>query len=318
MLADLDATDYVMPKLIDKVNPHQPGKPIVRRSVAHAIVYDPAEKKYLIIRNKKHGWDTVVIGGIEGSESPEETARREVREETGYTDLEFKCILGGPTEAHYYTKHKGENRIGIAQGVYFELKSHARVALAAGEDADNEILWVDASHFVPGTMVNSELPIWLERLKDPTAGWGKKLLDWPESIKESQRNWIGKSEGAEISFKIKNIKAEIKVFTTRADTLFGVTYVVLAPEHPLVAQLAAEAPNRAQIEAYIATAGVTPETERTDAKKEKTGVELKGALAINPANGDEVSIWVADYVLADYGTGAVMAVPAHDDRDFAF
>ena len=129
MLYDLDKTEYEMPKLVDKVNPHQEGAPIIRRMVAHAIVYDPKTKKYLIIRNKKFGWDTVVIGGIEGNEKPEEAARREVREETGYSDLEFKRILGGQTEAHYYAKHKGENRIGIATGVYFELKVIRRFPL---------------------------------------------------------------------------------------------------------------------------------------------------------------------------------------------
>ncbi len=333
LLRDLDADDYVMPKLIDKVNPHQPGAPLVKRHVAHAIVYDPKAQKYLIIRNKKFGWDTVVIGGIEGDERPEETARREVREETGYTDLEFKRILGGPTEAHYHTKHKGENRVAIAQAAYFELKSDGRVPIVAesmtkGEVSHNEILWVVAEDFVPGKMVNSELPIWLERMRDPAAGWPKPLLDWPESIKEAQRNWIGRSEGAEIDFRLaisedkkeilKAVTPSVTVYTTRPDTLFGVTYLVLAPEHPWVQVLLPQTQNKAEIEAYVARAKSETEIERTDANKEKTGVELKGVKAINPANNEEVPVWIADYVLADYGTGAVMAVPAHDDRDFAF
>ena len=168
LLKDLDATDYVMPVVVDKVNPHRPGKPLVKRNVAHAIVYDPKANKYLIIRNKKFNWDTVIIGGIEDGEDAVEAARREVREETGYTDLEFKRVLGGPTEAHYYTKHKDQNRIAYATAIYFELKSDARVPIADGEDKDNEILWIDASDFVPGKMVNSELPVWLARLSVET------------------------------------------------------------------------------------------------------------------------------------------------------
>jgi leucyl-tRNA synthetase len=499
LLEGLDATDYVMPKLVDKTNPHQPGKPIVRRTVAHAIVYDPHAKKFLIIRNKKFNWDTVIIGGIEESETAEQTARREVREETGYTDLEFKRILGGSTEAHYYTKHKGENRIAIATAVYFELKSSIRVSISDDEDKDNEILWVSEQDFVPGKMVNSELPLWLERLHNPAAGWPKPLLDWPESIKDSQRNWIGKSAGAEIDFdlvipkknktrfvlihgfegsvnanffpwlktelekrgnevetpelpnsqhpkeseqvdfvlanctfdentvivahslgavvtmkalaklgkpisgfvivaaavdpkfdthydsrpfskdfswdfdyahiksltggkiailsdtnekfratylrylaeklsaRLAEVAAEdehfcadkepailqavtplVKVFTTRPDTIFGVTYVVLAPEHPWVQIILSQLQNKKEVEEYIARTKKETDMERTDATREKTGVELKGIAAVNPANGEKVPVWIADYVLADYGTGAVMAVPAHDERDFDF
>ncbi len=150
----------------------------------------------------------------------------------------------------------------------------------------------------------------------------KPLLDWPESIKEAQRNWIGKSEGALIKFKLQqggtSLNQNIEVFTTRPDTLFGVTYVVLAPEHPLVAQLLPQITNDKEVEAYISASKLETEIERTDAKKEKTGVELRGVTAVNPANNEEVPVWVSDYVLADYGTGAVMAVPAHDERDADF
>jgi leucyl-tRNA synthetase len=494
LLQDLDAEGgYEIPKVIDKANPHQDNKPIVKRYVAHAIVFNPKNRKYLINRNKKHGWDTVIIGGIENGENIVETARREVKEETGYIDIEFKRILGGQTEAHYFAKHKGENRVAIAQAVYFELKSDKRVPISDGEDKDDEVLWVDREHFIPGKMVNSELSIWLERIKDSSMGWPKPLLNWPESIKELQRNWIGKSEGTLITFpikrdvnfvllhgwegspernffpwlraeleragytvqvpslpntdnpvvkdqvehvlhsctfnektvilghslgatvamkvleklqtpintlilaagfienrfkdgstfegdaydweynfdvirrKAKNVKIlrdladsvvpnnqadkireklggtiidfkaieghicakkepfllpillpEIPVFTTRPDTLFGVTYVVLAPEHKLVSELINSISNKKEVEDYVNRAGNETEIERTDAKKDKTGVELKGIKAINPANNEKVPVWVADYVLADYGTGAVMAVPAHDERDWEF
>ena len=150
---------------------------------------------------------------------------------------------------------------------------------------------------------------------------GLDTLDWPKSIKESQRNWIGRSEGAEIEFKIKNSESGIKVFTTRPDTLFGVTYVVLAPEHPLVTKLLEQknlVSNREEVVSYVALTKTKTDIERTDAKKEKTGLEIKGVRAIHPSTGEELPLFVADYVLADYGTGAVMAVPAHDERDFVF
>ncbi|MDD5165731.1 MAG: class I tRNA ligase family protein [Candidatus Pacebacteria bacterium] len=117
---------------------------------------------------------------------------------------------------------------------------------------------------------------------------------------------------------LKCVTPTVSVFTTRPDTIFGVTYIVLAPEHPWVSELLSQIENKAEVEAYIAQAKLATEIERTDAKKEKTGVELKGIRAINPANSEEVPVWIADYVLADYGTGVVMAVPAHDERDFAF
>ena len=143
------------------------------------------------------------------------------------------------------------------------------------------------------------------------------LVDYPERIKAQQRNWIGRSEGSEIDFKT-NINRNIKVFTTRADTLFGVTYLVLSPEHKNIGEFLVQASNMAEVSQYIREVKNKSDIERTAENKEKTGIELKGIKAINPANNEEISVWVADYVLASYGTGAVMAVPAHDERDFEF
>ncbi|MFA5310544.1 MAG: leucine--tRNA ligase, partial [Candidatus Paceibacterota bacterium] len=139
-------------------------------------------------------------------------------------------------------------------------------------------------------------------------------IDWPEKIKEMQKNWIGRSEGWEIKFSIGS--KEISVFTTRADTLFGCTYLVIAPEHPLISEL--EFKNKEEVSDYIDKAKNKSERERISEVKDKTGVELKGIKAINPVNGKEIAVFVADYVLYHYGTGAVMAVPAHDIRDFEF
>ena len=142
------------------------------------------------------------------------------------------------------------------------------------------------------------------------------ILDWPESLKAMQRNWIGKSVGAEIDFKIEGTDKAFTVFTTRADTVFGVSYCVLAPEHKLVEEIVTEG-QRAAVEEYLDIVKRKSDLERTDLNKDKTGV-FTGAYAINPVNGEKVELWIADYVLVSYGTGAVMAVPAHDERDYEF
>ena len=142
-------------------------------------------------------------------------------------------------------------------------------------------------------------------------------LDWPERIKAMQRNWIGKSLGAEVVFKVESpIAANIKVFTTRPDTLFGATFLVLSPEHPLVRSIVTP-PCRDAVDAYCNQAAKKSDLERTDLAKTKTGC-FTGAYAINPVNGAKTPIWIADYVLASYGTGAIMSVPAHDTRDYEF
>ncbi|MEI6341429.1 MAG: leucine--tRNA ligase [Verrucomicrobiota bacterium] len=142
------------------------------------------------------------------------------------------------------------------------------------------------------------------------------LIDWSDSLKEMQRNWIGRSEGAEVDFQLDGHAAKVRVFTTRPDTLFGATYMVLSPEHRLVAEITTPS-QRAEVERYQHFAAGRSDLERTELAKDKTGV-WTGAHAINPVNGARIPVWIADYVLASYGTGAIMAVPAHDERDLAF
>jgi leucyl-tRNA synthetase len=141
-------------------------------------------------------------------------------------------------------------------------------------------------------------------------------LDWSESIKTMQRNWIGRSEGASVRFKLEHLDEYLEVYTTRSDTLFGATYMVVAPEHPLVEKLTGD-DQREEVENYIHQASHKSDLERTDLAKDKTGV-FSGSHAINPVNGKRIPIWIADYVLVSYGTGAIMAVPAHDTRDWEF
>jgi len=141
-------------------------------------------------------------------------------------------------------------------------------------------------------------------------------LDWPEPVKQMQRNWIGRSEGAEVTFKIDGHPEALEIYTTRPDTLFGVTYMVLSPEHHLVGKITT-ADQKAAVAAYLEEAAKKSDLERTDLAKEKTGV-FSGAYAVNPVNDEKIPIWIADYVLISYGTGAIMAVPAHDERDWEF
>ncbi|MFA5927141.1 MAG: class I tRNA ligase family protein [Patescibacteria group bacterium] len=143
-------------------------------------------------------------------------------------------------------------------------------------------------------------------------------VNYLDKIKTQQINWIGRSTGAEVMFSIKNHKTGLTVFTTRPDTLFGATFMVISPEHPLIKNIANSIENKEEIDEYIREAAKKSDLERTEMNKEKTGIEIKGIKAINPVNNEEIPIFVADYVLASYGTGAIMAVPAHDDRDWEF
>ncbi len=156
-----------------------------------------------------------------------------------------------------------------------------------------------------------DIPAYAEKLLD-----GLNDIDWPESTKEMQRNWIGKSVGAHVTFKVSGVDEKFTVFTTRADTLFGATYCVLAPEHRII-DLITTNEQKSEVEAYKKVCASKSELERTELNKEKSGC-FTGAYAINPVNGKEIPIWISDYVLASYGTGAIMAVPAHDTRDYEF
>jgi len=183
----------------------------------------------------------------------------------------------------------------------------------------NEEVLNDGTHEKCGNRVEKKnlkqwmlrIPLYAERLLS-----GIDNLNWPEGIKDMQRNWIGRSSGAEIDFKIDGLEEKIRVFTTRPDTLFGATYMVIAPEYPLIDKITTDE-NRSSVKDYMRAASLKSDLDRTDLAKEKTGV-FTGRYAVNPVNLKRIPVWVADYVLTGYGTGAIMAVPAHDTRDFEF
>ncbi len=183
----------------------------------------------------------------------------------------------------------------------------------------NEEVLTDGTHEKCGNPVSKRnlkqwmlrIPLYAERLLE-----GLKGLDWPAGIKDMQKNWVGKSTGAEVDFLIEGSEKLLRVFTTRPDTLFGATYMVLAPEHELTGEITTEE-QKQDVEAYIRKAALKSDLDRTDLAKEKTGV-FTGSFAINPVNDEKIPIWIADYVLTGYGTGAIMAVPSNDMRDFEF
>ena len=184
----------------------------------------------------------------------------------------------------------------------------------------NEQVLADGTCERSGDVIEKrEMPQWKLRITDYADDLidGLDALDWPEHIKEAQRQWIGRSKGAEIDFEL-SIGEKVTVFTTRPDTLFGTTYLVLAPEHAYVEKYKNSIENWSEVEAYVKAAKQKNDIERGDATKEKTGVKLEGITATNPASGEEIPVYIADYVLGGYGTGAIMAVPAHDERDLAF
>jgi leucyl-tRNA synthetase len=210
-------------------------------------------------------------------------------------------------------KYKNSKRLAYYDNAQVWWCPNCRIVCA------NEEVLADGSHEKCGHKVERKnlkqwmlrIPLYAERLLS-----GIDTLNWPEGIKDMQRNWIGRSTGAEVDFTVDGTADKIRVFTTRPDTLFGATYMVLAPEHQLVKKITAES-HRTEVEAYIRAASLKSDLDRTDLAKDKTGV-FTGSYAINPVNRKKIPVWVADYVLTGYGTGAIMAVPAHDTRDFEF
>lgn len=225
---------------------------------------------------------------------------------------------------------KGESEIRTYQDHHrlaYQVEAPVNWCPALGTVLANEEVIDGKSERGGHPVIRMPLRQWMLRI----TSYAERLLDdlvsvdWPEPIKEMQRNWIGRSEGAEVEFAVDRASlssssakeaASIRVFTTRPDTLFGATFMVLAPEHPLVKTITTPA-NRATVEAYQAETAKKSDLERTEVSKKKTGV-FTGAFGVNPVNGESIPIWIADYVLISYGTGAIMAVPAHDQRDFEF
>jgi Leucyl-tRNA synthetase len=263
-------------------NPPRPDKEFTRRKFVAVFVRDPKTDKYLAVKWQKFPWVSVVGGGVGEDEDVVGAARREVLEEAGYKNLKFERILG-EYESEFYAANKGVNRVTDSTAVLFELIDDERVEMSQEES-------------------ETQLPVWLKRDEF-------KREDMPAFAETMQGfEWIDGHEDEPCGKKIK-------VFTTRPDTIFGATFMVLAPEHELVSQLVNNETQEA-VGRYCEEAMRKSEIERQE-NKDKTGV-FTGSYALNPMTGNKMPIWVADYVLAGYGEGAIMAVPAHDERDFEF
>ncbi len=210
-------------------------------------------------------------------------------------------------------KYRDDQRLAYYDDAQVWWCPHCRIVCA------NEEVLNDGTHEKCGNPVERKnLKQWMLRIPH----YAERLLagldhvDWPEGVKDMQRNWIGRSTGAEVDFQVDGSEHSLRVFTTRPDTLFGATYMVVAPEHALLKDLTTDE-QKAEVSAYVAQAGLKSELDRSDLSREKSGV-FTGSHAINPVNNQQIPIWVADYVLMGYGTGAIMAVPCHDNRDFEF
>ena len=269
------------PKFVDGEAPLVPGKEVIKRDVVQAYVHDSKRDKYLAVTYKQVPWLTMPQGGIDNDETPEVAGRREVLEETGYQNLRFVRVLG-KYQATFYNELKKVNREAHVTQVLFELENDLRVEMSAEEKAIQEPVWLTKDEILQDEKLQAkrEVRLGFERIEQPA-----------------------------------NNSGDITVFTTRWDTVFGVSFIVVAPEYPRLSQLVNDE-TREAVQAYCDAALKKSEIERME-NKEKTGV-FTGSYVINPLNGERVPVWVADYVLSNYGTGAVMGCPAHDERDFEF
>jgi leucyl-tRNA synthetase len=289
------------PEYIDNVQPPKDGLETTNRKGVMIIIKHWNEDKYLLNISEKYNWKILFTGGIEEGESVYEAARREVLEETGFKDIESVQKVNFAHTDNFERVHKGDNARVEQTNVFVKLASDSQVDRSAEESVAHQLEW----------HTREEMSELINRRNH------KFVFDFATTGDYSD------FENVFSGYKTENyfgINKTFTVFTTRPDTLFGCTYCVLAPENVLVSEMLAggQIENKEEVEKYIEEVKLKTEIERSAEGREKTGVELKGVKAVNPANNEEVPIFIADYVLASYGTGAIMAVPAHDERDFEF
>ena len=306
----LDDLDYFYQKVDNKIdnyvkifkkNDLKPNLKIEERNIILAIIKHWDEDKYLVIRYKKNDSRAFVTGGIESNETPEEAVIREIKEETGFINIK-KIEKICNTDCTFYNSIKNVNRRAFTYNYYVELENGENIEVSKEEKNISDFEWVnedDLENIISYEEEYYPFKIFKEHFK-------KNKLDWPESTKETQRNWIGRSNGANIKFEVfkdANFTDDyaITIFTSRPETIFGVTFVGLSKDHEFVKR-------------YCDNLDLT---NIKDDSETKVGINT-GYYAINPFNNEKVPIWIANYILGDYGTGAIMGVPQLDDRDGDF
>ncbi len=314
------------PRFVDESKPRE-DKKRTKRNIIYAMVFDPKANKYLAVDFHTMTCVAPLTGGIEEGEDVETAARREILEETGYKNLQFAGVLG-QYRSTFYHAGKDVNRDVTATQVYFTLTDDARDEVSKQEKATQDAIWLTKEELFNHTKLRTrqELELAFARIarsmKTDDSDERRTSQSLPERIRsydEDERQSPAtagaldapRRQTAETFADLDNIT----VFTTRPDTIFGATFLVLAPEHPMLKYLVTDE-TRQKVDQYRTVTLKKSEIERQESK-EKTGV-FTGSYAINPATGAKMPIWVADYVLMGYGTGAIMAVPAHDERDFEF
>jgi leucyl-tRNA synthetase len=291
LLEPLNLGKFEIPKTEDT---SKPGLPFQTRRVIIVVIKHWKEKdKFLLVHYVKEDFSALLTGGIEKGETPEEAAIREIREEVGYVNIKKIKYSDTIIEERFWHTIKKVNRHAFLYPVLVELADGEKVEVAERERSQQMEHWVYRNEI--GDYLNSDKYFWCKKSAHNIVfnmfNHDEQFLDWPESTKEIQKNWIGRSEGAKLFFNIKDDEEKLEVFTTRPETIFGVTFIAISQDHPLAVGSKLE--------------------------EGESGI-FTGRFAIHPLTKKLIPIWVADYVLSDYGSGAVMAVPAHDQRDKDF
>jgi len=312
LLADLDATEK--PLMIRDTGPDavRPELPLEERNAVVCVVKHWSEDKYLCLRWKSNDWHGLVVGGLEKGEQLAEAAVREVQEETGYQNVRFVRELG-KLDSQFYQAIKKVNRFAHFTGVYLELADGAWKDIDEKEKALHEVLWLpraEVAGFLNRPDMNYLWDVFIGKQKMAPA------LDWPTSIKELQRNWIGKSEGMIFTAPVKDTNLTIQTFSAHFEACYADTFVVIAPDHPLLLTLLEGIEDKQKVLDFCVALVAKRAQQGFAEEKESEGI-FTGRYIVDPLGNGDLPIWVASFALADYGTGIVKC-SAHDPRDFAF